>query len=143
MKMKILKMAVFAVSFLPVSAFAEQALEVPLGHASLIKLVSVPTQIIVGNPTIADVTVQSAKSLAVFGKHSGGTSLTALDAKGNVLWERTVVVVMGDAEGVTVHYGTGKNWSPGGTSVAVACSSIRCSDPMQAPADSSQKPTAK
>ncbi len=141
--MNTMKLAIFAGLLFPVAALADDALEVSVGHAALMRLSASPAQIVVGDPTIADITVQSAKSLAVFGKRAGGTSLAGLDSKGAVLWERTVVVVQADAGGVSIHYGSGKNWSPGGASVTVACSSVHCSDPTQPSSDTAQKSPAK
>lgn len=118
------------------SAWADEAVEVPLGQSSLLHLQSKPAQVVIGNPAIADVTVQSAKTLIVFGKHPGGTNLTMLDAKGNMLMETTVVVTSAAAGGVTVHYGTGKNWVPGGASVTVACTADHCSGATAVPSES-------
>ena len=121
------------------SAWANEALEVPLGQSSLLHLQTKPAQVVIGNPAIADVTVQSSNTLVLFGKYPGGTSMTMLDAKGNVLMETTVVVTSTAAGGVTVHYGTGKNWVPGGASVAVACSAERCSGATAVPSESIYK----
>jgi hypothetical protein len=115
---------------------AGDAVEVSLGQASLMHLSKVPSQIVVGNPTVADVTVQSAHTLVVFGKAPGGTTLAALDGNGRVLWEKTVVVTSAGPEGVSVHYGTGKSWRPGGDVVSLACTSQRCSSAMPDPAPS-------
>lgn len=137
--MKKALMTIFTGVLIPWSAMAIEdgtssgSLEVPLGRASLMRLSTVPAQIVVGNPAVADITVQSAKTLAVFGKAPGGTSLSALDGKGNVLWEKTVVVTPAGADGVSVHYGTGKNWRPGGEVVSIACTSQRCASPTPMP----------
>jgi len=144
-----IRLAVFIPVALPLivmaamAAMADETWEVPLGHASRVRFSAVPAEIVVGNPAIADITVQSGKSIVVFGKHAGGTSLFALDGQGNLIWERTVVVTSSSADGVGVHYGTGKNWSPGGTSIAVACTSQRCSDPVAVTGDAAAKTQVK
>ena len=120
-------------------AQADETLDVPLGHASIIHLSSSPSQVIIGNPAIADVTVQSSRTLAVFGKYPGGTTLTILDNKGNALMETSVMVTSSAAGGVTVHYGTGKNWVPGGMTVSMACATDRCSGATNIPSDSPYK----
>jgi len=121
---------------------ADDALDVPLGHVSIVHLSASPSQVIIGNPAIADVTVQSARTLTVFGKYPGGTSLTILDGGGNVMMEASVVVVSSATSGVSIHYGTGKNWVPGGASVSAACSVDHCSNATSVPSDGSYKASA-
>ncbi len=111
--MNTIKLAIIAGFLFPVAAVADDALEVSVGHAALMRLTASPAQIVVGDPTIADITVQSAKSLAVFGKRAGGTSLAGLDSKGAVLWERTVVVVQADAGGGLDPLRLGQKLDPG------------------------------
>lgn len=135
--------ALILLTGVPLTGRAAETMEVPYGHASVIHLGVVPAQIVVGNPSVADITVQSSKTLAVFGKNPGGTSLSALDARGNVLWEKTVVVTSSDEDGVTVHYGTGKNWHPGGETVVATCTAQRCSNAMPLPASISGDAAAK
>ena len=48
--------------------------------------------IVVGNPLIADVSVQSGGLVVVTGKGYGTTNLIALDRAGAVLMERSIVV---------------------------------------------------
>ena len=123
------KLAMLAATLSISSVFCAQAdetLDVPLGHASIIHLSSSPSQVIIGNPAIADVTVQSSRTLAVFGKYPGGTTLTILDNKGNALMETSVMVTSSAAGGVTVHYG-------------MACATDRCSGATNIPSDSPYK----
>ena len=56
------------------------------------KLPEKVSTIVVGNPLIADVAVQSGGLVVVTGKGFGATNLIALDRAGAVLMERSIVV---------------------------------------------------
>jgi hypothetical protein len=60
---------------------------VSLNQAKIIRLPPNAQTVIVGNPSIADVTVQKNGILVVTGKSYGMTNVIALDAKGAVLGE--------------------------------------------------------
>lgn len=110
----------------PLAAWAAEALEVPLGGAMLLPLRGAARSVVVGNPAIADVTVDGPRAITVFGKAPGGTTLAVLDAGGGVLVERQVVVLAGGANSVTLRYGTGKTWVPGGATAIVDCGANAC-----------------
>lgn len=124
------------------SVGAADSIEVPLGGAGLVQLDRAAHQVVIGNPAIADVTMQSARSLNVFGKYPGGTTLTVMDARGNVIMDASVVVTAGGGGAVTVRYGTSKTWVPGGTSSVVECGRERCAPPMALPTDTPYKASA-
>ena len=105
---------------------AAEVLEVSLGGASLLPLNGVARSVVVGNPAIADVTVDGPRSITVFGKAPGGTTLAVLDAGGGVLMRRQVVVLAGGETSVTLRYGTGKSWVPGGATAIVDCGVTAC-----------------
>jgi Flp pilus assembly secretin CpaC len=78
-----------------VGGFAAQAGEtivVLLDQAKISKLPERTQTVIVGNPGIADVTVQKNGVLVVTAKNYGVTNLIALDAMGAVLSESTIRV---------------------------------------------------
>ena len=50
------------------------------------------SEVIIGNPSIADVTVQGGNLLVVTGKTFGVTNIIALDAQRNVIQDQRVVV---------------------------------------------------
>ena len=62
--------------------------------------------IVVGNPLIADVSVQSGGLLIVTGKGYGRTNLIVLDRGGNVLLEKTVQVTGPGRDVVVVYRGS-------------------------------------
>jgi len=141
-KMKPLKQTAFA-AVLSITAsgasWAAGTVDVPLGQASVIHISANPAQIVIGNPAIADVTMQSSKTLVVFGKYPGGTNLLLLDRKGNPILETTLLVTPSNAGGVTVYYGSGKNWVPGGAAVSVACAADHCGSATGIPHESIYK----
>jgi len=68
------------------------AIHVELDQAKIIKLPEKTATLVVGNPLIADVAVQSGGLVVVTGKGYGSTNVIALDRTGTVLMERSVVV---------------------------------------------------
>ena len=79
-----------AISLAP--AKASDALNVVLDQATIMKLPDKVATIVVGNPLIADVAVQSGGLVVVTGKGYGSTNVIALDRTGTVLMERSIVV---------------------------------------------------
>jgi hypothetical protein len=65
---------------------------VMIDQASLVRLERPAAEIIVGNPSIADVAVQSGKVLIATGKSFGETNLIVLDAEGKVVVSRRLIV---------------------------------------------------
>ncbi len=63
-------------------------------------------EIIVGNPSIADISVQSSSMLVVTGKTFGTTNVIVLDADRNVIQDQRIVVVRDPARQVSLYKGT-------------------------------------
>ena len=84
-------------------ARAGESLDVLLDQAKIVRLPDRVATIVVGNPLIADVSIQSGGLMVVTGKGYGRTNLIVLDRAGNVLTERTVQV-QGPGEDVVVVY---------------------------------------
>jgi hypothetical protein len=76
---------------------------VVLDEAKLIKLPDRVATIVIGNPLIADASIQSGGMMVLTGKGYGMTNLIALDRAGSVLMERSVEV-KGPAGHVVVVY---------------------------------------
>lgn len=87
----------------PNLALAE-VVSVVLDQAKLLRLPDRVSTIIIGNPSIADGTLQSGGLLVVTGKGYGTTNLMVLDSKGSVIAEHTITV-SAPASGVTVFRG--------------------------------------
>jgi hypothetical protein len=67
---------------------ASKSIEVLIDQAMLLRLERSAAEIIVGNPSIADVAVQTGKVLIVTGKSFGETNVIVLDAEGKVIIDR-------------------------------------------------------
>lgn len=68
-------------------------LTVNVDEARVMKLPERVATIVIGNPLIADATLQSGGILVVTGKGFGATNLLALDRSGRVVMDKTVQVV--------------------------------------------------
>lgn len=94
-----------AVLFLAFSSAASAAdvIDVVLDQAKLVKLPDRVATIVVGNPLIADVTIQAGGMMVLTGKGYGVTNIIALDRAGSVLMDRAVQV-LGAQDNVVVVY---------------------------------------
>ena len=88
---------------IPQLADATETLRVAVDQATLTKLPERVSTIIVGNPLIADVTIQTGGLLVVTGKGYGATNIVALDRTGSVLMEK-IVLVQGPRDDVVFVY---------------------------------------
>lgn len=104
---RIILLAISLVAFqcsLPASA---EPISVMLDQARITKIPEHTTTIVVGNPLIADVSVQAGGTMVVTGKGYGVTNLVALDRAGKVLAEE-VVRVRSPADAVVVYRGVAR-----------------------------------
>ena len=100
-------------------ALAAAALSAPSAHAqdlivkydqaSIVRLSRPAAEIIVGNPSITDVSIQSGTSLVITGKSFGITNIIALDAQGQVIRDQRVMVRVDDDRMVVVNSGGKRN----------------------------------
>ena len=77
----------------PIAAFAAsdtESVAVVVDQARVIKLPERVATIVVGNPLIADVTLQPGGMAVVTGKGYGSTNMIALDRTGAVLADRSI-----------------------------------------------------
>jgi len=87
--------AVMAVAEAPATEPVHQSgetLKVYLDQARLLKVPDGTSTLVVGNPLVADVAVQSGGTLVVTGKGYGNTNLVALDRTGAVIMEHQIEV---------------------------------------------------
>jgi len=84
---------------------AAEPITVMLDQATITKLPGRVSTIVIGNPLIADVSVQAGGLLVVTGKGYGTTNLIALDRTGAVLTERSIEVVAAQDTVVVVYRG--------------------------------------
>ena len=91
----------------PATAFADPvaAVEVNVDQAKLVKLPDRVATIVVGNPMIADVTLQNGGILVVTGKGYGATNFIAMDRSGQILMDQQIQVSGPTDQLVTVYRG--------------------------------------
>ncbi|KQP30304.1 pilus assembly protein [Methylobacterium sp. Leaf102] len=89
----------------PAAAQAPTLVTVTVDNAKVIRLPENTQTVIVGNPIIADVSLQKNGVLILTGKSFGSTNLIALDRGGNMLAESTISVQAPQAAVVTVQRG--------------------------------------
>lgn len=83
----------------------EDRISVVLDQARLVKLPERVSTVVIGNPMIADVSIQSGNLMVVTGKGHGVTNLIALDRTGATLMEKQVQVKGPYANTVVVYRG--------------------------------------
>ncbi|MGC2777961.1 MAG: pilus assembly protein N-terminal domain-containing protein, partial [Bradyrhizobium sp.] len=87
------------------SADPDPAIAVNVDQAKLVKLPDRVATLVVGNPMIADVTLQSGGIIVVTGKSYGATNFIAMDRGGQVLIDRQIQVAGPTDRLVTVYRG--------------------------------------
>jgi hypothetical protein len=75
-------------------------------QSQLLRLPRPASEIIIGNPAIADVSVQTGNLLVITGKTFGITNIIALDADRNVIQDQRVLVKRDEAKVVNLQRGT-------------------------------------
>jgi Flp pilus assembly secretin CpaC len=90
------------------SAHGAETLTVVLDQATISKLPERVATIVIGNPMIADITVQTGGLIVVTGKAFGTTNMIALDRAGAVLAERNIEVLGPNEKVVVVYRGLGR-----------------------------------
>ncbi|SFV26373.1 Pilus formation protein N terminal region [Hyphomicrobium facile] len=75
-------------------------------QSQLLRLPRPASEIIVGNPSIADVTLQDGNLVVVTGKTFGITNIIALDNDHNVIQDQRVMVERDDRRIVNLHKGS-------------------------------------
>jgi hypothetical protein len=91
------------------SAMAESNVVLVLvDQATLVRLDRPAAEIVVGNPSIADVSVQSGRVLVVTGKTFGETNLIVMDADGKVVAKRQLIVQEPRTGFVTMYRGNAR-----------------------------------
>jgi len=79
----------------PVAAQAgsPESFKVELNKTEILRLPGAASSILIGNPSIADVTVQSSDILFIVGRGYGETNLIILDSSGNTMMDTDLQVV--------------------------------------------------
>ncbi len=96
-------LAVGMIGIMPARADTD-TVTINVDQANIMQLPDRVATIVIGNPLIADATLQSGGVLVVTGKGFGATNLLALDRAGRVLMSKTVQVVGPDSTDLVVVY---------------------------------------
>jgi len=83
-------------------------LNVEIDQATLVRLDKPGTEIIIGNPSIADVAVQNSRLLVVTGKSAGLTNIMVLDGNGRLTLSKKIFVSADTNRLVTVNKGAAR-----------------------------------
>ena len=84
-------------------AQAEPGIEVIMNQARIVKLARAADTIVVGNPAIADASVQDANTIVLTGRGFGVTNLVVLDSDGAAVIDEQVTVVRQTAQSVRIY----------------------------------------
>jgi len=81
--------------------------KVKVDQTVALKLAAPANSVVVGNATVADVSVHDATTLLITGKAFGTTNLVVLDRSGRTIWENTLAVGGGPESELTIVRGGG------------------------------------
>ncbi len=87
---------------------AANDLIVKYDQAQLLRLPRPVSEVIIGNSSIADVTVQGGNTLVVTGKTFGVTNIIALDSEKNIIQDQRIVVQQDDQRIVSLTRGASR-----------------------------------
>ena len=78
---------------------------VKVNMARILRISAPAATVVLGNPGVADVTIQDPQTLILTGKSYGQTNMIVLDAKGNPIADTLLEVIQSQADTVTVFNG--------------------------------------
>jgi Flp pilus assembly secretin CpaC len=100
------------IAFASIAPAQAETVNIVLDQASILKLPEKVATIIIGNPSVADGSLQSGGLLVMTGKGYGATNLIALDSRGNALAEYALKVSAPKDGRVTIYRGVEREtWS--------------------------------
>jgi Flp pilus assembly secretin CpaC len=96
----------------PLSTIAAEGTGAPImvkaNMARILRINTPAATVVIGNPGVADVTIQDPLTLVLTGKSYGQTNLIVLDAQGNPIADTLVEVVQAQSDLVTVYQGAAR-----------------------------------
>lgn len=92
-----------AAALVAVPANASETIRVLINQAKIVKLARPADTIVIGNPNIADASVQDASTIVLTGKGFGVTNLVILDRDGQPIVDEQIVVSRNVADSVRVY----------------------------------------
>ncbi len=97
--------AVIGISTVPAYAETTAPVSVKVNMARILRISAPANTVIIGNPGVADVTIQDSQTLVLTGKSYGQTNMIVLDAQGKAIADTLIEVVQAQADIVTVYMG--------------------------------------
>lgn len=92
-------------SLAPALAQDVAPVSVKVNMARILRIDAPAATVIIGNPGVADVTIQDPQTLVLTGKSYGQTNLIILDTRGNPIADTMIQVTQDLADVVTVYVG--------------------------------------
>lgn len=92
-----------AAGLLALPALADSGINVIMNQAKIVKLSRAADTIVVGNPAIADASVQDATTIVLTGKGFGVTNLVVIDRDGSPIIDEQVTVARDEASSVRIY----------------------------------------
>ncbi|MEM8986558.1 MAG: pilus assembly protein N-terminal domain-containing protein [Pseudomonadota bacterium] len=102
---KAIATALVATAATTVPASAAQELWVAVDQARPLKLKRAAASLIVGNPSIADISIHDDQTLFILGKSQGVTNLFIMDNEGETIENLTITVTMPRGQFLTLNKG--------------------------------------
>jgi hypothetical protein len=94
--------AALVLTAMAVPAFADEPVVVTIDQARLLKVPDRAATVVIGNPLIADLSIQPGGIAVITGKGYGATNFIVMDRNGAVLLEKTVEVTGPQSEKVVM-----------------------------------------
>lgn len=88
---------------LPAAANAASGIDVVMNQAKIVKLSKPADTIVIGNPLIADASVQDSSTIVITGKGFGVTNIVVLDRSGNPIVDEQVIVSRGTTDTIRIY----------------------------------------
>ena len=104
----VLAVAFGLMTIVPAAAETSEPISVKVNMARILRISAPAATVIIGNPGVADITIQDPQTLVLTGRSYGQTNLIVLDSAGNPVADTIVSVVQGQADTVTVYMGTAR-----------------------------------
>lgn len=95
--------ALAAVLSFAAAASAGSGIDVVINQAKIVKITRAADTIVIGNPLIADASVQDATTIVLTGKGFGVTNLVILDAEGSPIVDEQVTVSRQSTNSVRIY----------------------------------------
>ena len=90
-------------------AASNEPITVKASMARILRISAPAATVIIGNPGVADVTIQDPQTLVLTGKSYGETNLIILDSSGNPIADTMVSVIQATPDAITVYMGTARS----------------------------------